>query len=265
VDKRIIGLLKLAKDWYPKTNGTVNAALGAVLNIWHDYRDAGIENPAGASVPPMDALQEANRFTDIGNVIIDEKESTVFLTENNMRLDVGAAAKGYATEAAADALVQKGYDSVLISAGGNVRAIGHPKDGIRSKWSVGVKDPDSPLKGSTEEENLLDVAYVTNVSVVSSGTYERYYTVNGKAFHHLIDPATLMPADYYKAVTVVTEDSGVADILSTALFIMPPEKSLKFAEDMEGVEALWVMPDNKLVFTSGMKQMMRDMGSASYK
>jgi len=128
---------------------------------------------------------------------------------------------------------------------------------------VGIKDPDSPLAGSTDESNLLDVAFVTNLSVVSSGVYERFYTVDGIAYHHLIDPETLIPADYYKAVTVVLEDSAQADLLSTVLFLMPPDESLNFAENLDGVEALWVMPDNEVVLTSGMKQMLRDMGGAT--
>ena len=263
VDARIIDLLKLAKTWYRQTDGRVNVAMGPVLAIWHTYRDAGIDDPAGAQLPPMDDLSQANQYTDIDQVIIDEQASTVYLAQAGMRLDVGAVAKGYATEAAAGRLTEKGYDSVLISAGGNVRAIGGPKDGVRSKWGVGVKDPNSPLAGSTDEENLLDVAFVTDVSVVSSGGYERFYTVNGQVYHHLIDPDTLMPASYYKAVTVITRDSAQADLLSTALFLMPPDESLRFAEHLDGVEAMWVLPDDTLMYTSGMAAMLRDAGGAT--
>ncbi len=262
VDPVIIDLLKLSKEWYQKSHGIVNIAMGSVLSIWHDYREAGINNPSEAKLPPTETLFEAAQFTDIDKVIIDEAASTVFLPDSHMSLDVGAVAKGYAAEVAANKLIEKGYDSVLISAGGNIRAIGTPKDGVRKNWGVGIKDPDSPLEGSTDEANLLDVAYVTNMSVVSSGVYERYYTVNGVQYHHLIDPVSLMPATYYKAVTVVTKDSGQADLLSTILFLMPPEQSLDFAENLDGVEALWVMPDNELVLTSGMKPVLRDLGGA---
>lgn len=265
VDSQIIDLLKLSKEWYEKTDGTVNVAMGSVLKLWHDYREAGEYDPFVAELPPMDKLEDAKQYTDIEKVIIDEQASTVYLSDSHMRLDVGAVAKGYATEIAADKLIDKGYDSVLISAGGNVRAIGKPKDGVRNKWGVGIKNPDSPLAGSTDESNLLDVAFVTNLSVVSSGVYERFYTVDGVNYHHLIDPRKLMPSDHYKAVTVVVENSAQADLLSTALFLMPPDESLKFAEELKSVEALWVMPDNEVVMTSGMKLMLRDMGGASYK
>lgn len=257
VDPQIIDLIKLSKEWYEKTNGTVNIALGSMLKIWHDYREAGVGDPENAKLPPMEDLKAASQYTDINKVIFDDAASTVYLEDKNMSLDVGAVAKGFATEAVAKLLMEQGYGSVLISAGGNIRAIGHPLDGVRDKWNVGIKDPDSPLEGSTDESNLLDVAMVTDTSVVSSGVYERFYTVDGKQYHHLIDPETLMPADHYKAVTVIVQDSGVADLLSTALFLMPPDESLKYAQSI-GVEALWVMPDNTLMFTPGMKQMLRD-------
>ena len=134
VDARIIDLLTQAKTWYKKTDGKVNVAMGSVLGIWHDYREAGLADPENAALPPMDDLQTAAQHTDIRDVVIDEAASTVYLTDKAMRLDVGAVAKGYAAEAVAGLLIEQGYDSVLISAGGNVRAIGHPEDGLRSKW-----------------------------------------------------------------------------------------------------------------------------------
>ncbi len=263
VDSHIIDLIKMSKEWYAKSDGLINIAMGSVLSIWHDYREAGIDDPSAAQLPPMSDLEAASQHTSIDDIIIDEAASTVYLADKDMRLDVGAVAKGYATEVVADLLMEKGYNSVLISAGGNVRAIGHPLDGKRIKWGVGIKDPNSPLAGSVDESNLLDVAFVTNLSVVSSGVYERFYTVDGKQYHHLIEPATLMPGDYYKAVTVMTENSGVADLLSTVLFLMPPEQAFQYAEALEGVEALWVMPDDELVTTSGMKALLRDLGGAS--
>lgn len=257
VDPQIISLIKLSKEWYEKTDGIVNIAFGPVLKIWHDYREAGMDDPENAELPPMEDLEAASQYTDINKVIVDEAASTVYLEDKHMSLDLGAVAKGFTTEYVEKLLEEAGYDSVLISAGGNIRAIGYPLDGVRDKWNVGIKNPDSPLEGSTDESNLLDVANVADTSVVSSGVYERFYTVDGKQYHHLIDPGTLMPADYYKAVTVIVKDSGVADLLSTALFLMPPEKSLEYAKNI-GVEALWVMPDNSLVFTPGIKDMLRD-------
>ncbi|MGI5918880.1 MAG: FAD:protein FMN transferase [Christensenellales bacterium] len=263
VDTDIIELIELSKEWHKKTDGVANIALGSVLSIWHEYREAGISDPSSAQLPPMADLKAASAHTDIDKVIVDKAASTVYLADPDMSLDVGAVAKGYATEVVARLLMEKGYGSVLISAGGNIRAIGAPLDGVRKKWGVGIKDPNSPLAGSTDESNLLDVAFVTDMSVVSSGVYERFYTVDGKQYHHLIDPDTLMPSTHYKAITVVTQDSGIADLLSTALFLMPPDMAQEFAESLDGVEALWILTDDAVVTTGGMKAMLRDMGGAT--
>lgn len=263
VDAQIIDLLKQAKQWDETTDGIVNVAMGSVLKIWHDYREAGMLDEATAELPPQDALEEAVQHTDINRVVIDEAASTVYLDDPDMRLDVGAIAKGYAVEAVADELIAQGYDSVLLSGGGNVRAIGAPKDGERDKWSVGITDPEISTDLIVQQQKLLDVAYVNDMSVVSSGGYERFYMVDGVPYHHLIDPRTLYPANYYQAVSVLTEDSTQADALSTALFLMPPDEALAFAQSMEGVEALWVMPDDTLMYTDGIKAMLRDLGGAT--
>ncbi len=260
VDKDIIGLLGQSQLWYQETGGMVNVAMGCVLRIWHDYREAGELGEADAKLPPKEALEEAARHTDIGNMIIDEAGSTIYLADPEMRLDVGAIAKGYAVEAITDELIALGYDSVLLSAGGNIRAIGSPRDGQRDKWRVGIAKPEMSFGIAVQPRELLDVAYVNDMSVVSSGGYERYYLVDGAAYHHLIDPITLFPANYYKAVTVFTQDSEAADVLSTALFLIPPEEALEFAKGLEGVEALWVMPDNSLMVTDGINEILYDPG-----
>lgn len=261
VDPLIIELIKEAKEWHEKTNGAVNIALGPVLKIWHDFRTAGIENPEGAELPPIELLEEAAKHCDIDKVVIDEENGTVMI-EQGMRLDVGSVAKGFAAQKTAEKLIDMGIDNILISAGGNVRAIGAPADD-RTKWGVGLKDPDSTLAYSTSEENLLDVAYVDGLSVVTSGSYERYYTVDEKNYHHIIDEKTLMPSQYYKSVTVITKDSTTADVLSTALFVMNQDDALKFVEGLDEVEALWVLADGEIMRSSGMAAYLRDIGGAS--
>jgi len=263
VDEAIVDLLRRAKQWEADTNGLVNVAMGAVLSIWHTCREAGALDETTAVLPPQEALEEAAKHIDIGKLVIDEAASTIYLADPDMRLDVGAMAKGYAVEVVEQELIALGYDSVLISAGGNVRAIGAPRDGQRGQWGVGIVDPEIPTGLIVQQQKLLDVAYVNDMSVVSSGGYERFYRVNGVPYHHLIDPETLYPANWYQAVTVLTEDSTRADALSTALFLMPPEEALAYAEGLEGVEALWVLPDDSLMFTDGMPGLLRDLGNAT--
>lgn len=263
VDKEIIDLILFSKDWDKRTGGRTNIAMGAVLSIWHDYREEGIDDPENAKLPPKPDLEEAAKYTDIDKVIVDTANSTVYLEDKRMSLDVGAIAKGFATEIVAKEIQAAGFTSGIISPGGNVRVLGKPLDGIRERWGIGIQDPSKMIV--TAEENLLDTIFVNNASVVSSGDYQRYYVVDGKVVHHLIDPDTLMPGDYYRAVTVVTENSGLADFLSTTVFLLPYEKSRELVESLEGVEAVWVMPDGKVNATEGMEKIMKSHGATGGK
>ena len=263
VDKEIIDLILFSKDMYYKYGQKTNIALGSVLNIWHDYRENAKIDPDNAKVPPIDELREANKYTDIDKVIVDIQNSTVYLEDSHMSLDVGSVAKGFATEIVAREVEEKGLKSAIISAGGNIRTIGKPLDGQRERWGVGLQNPDAnPL---IPETNVLDTVFINDASVVSSGDYQRYYKVGDKVYHHIIEPSTLMPGDYYRAVTVITPDSGEADFLSTTVFLLPYEESKKLVESIDGLEALWVFKDGTIEATEGMQRIMKSHGATGAK
>ncbi|MGE4283941.1 MAG: FAD:protein FMN transferase [Clostridia bacterium] len=263
VKQEIIDMLMLAKAWHDKTDGKVNIALGPVLSIWHSYREEGKSNPLDAKIPEIELLKKAALKTDITKLEIDNSNKTVFLREAGMSLDVGAVAKGFATEIVARELSEAGFSSFVISAGGNVRVVGQPQDGIRSKWGIGIQDPDKNTL--IPDTTPLDIVFMTDASLVASGDYERYYEVNGQRFHHIIDPTTLKPANYYRAVTILTENSAIADILSTAAFLLPYDKSKVFIESIPGVNAYWVFPNGSTTATDNMKDSLMNMGGASSK
>ncbi len=241
VDKEIFELLSYSKEIYETTNGKVNVAMGSVLKIWHEYRSAGLEDSENAALPPLDLLAEAKNHTDINAIELNEEKLEVYINNENVSLDVGAIAKGFAVERVAKALEKAGYKSVLISAGGNVRAVGKKPSG--DKWSVGISDPDG---GSSYPA----VVEISGASVVTSGSYQRFYTVDGKDYHHIIDPETLMPSKYFVSVSVVVKDSGLADALSTALFLMSEDEGRALCETL-GAEALWIYKDGKTSATAG--------------
>ncbi|WP_246213145.1 FAD:protein FMN transferase [Aminipila butyrica] len=242
VDPRIIDLLLFSKESYELTDGQLNVAMGAVLKIWHDYRTEGIDNPEKAKLPAVEQLEEAAKHADINKVIIDKENSTVFLADPEMSLDVGGVAKGYATEQVAQLAAQHGINSMLISVGGNVRAIGIRGDG--TSWRVGVQNPIDQDGANVCDVNLIDA------SLVTSGTYERYYIVDGVKYHHIIDPDTLFPARYFASVTILCKDSGKADALAK-IFNMPYEEGLALIESLPDTEALWVLEDGSLKYSSG--------------
>lgn len=245
VDEKIMELLVYAKELYTVTEGKMNIAMGSVLSIWHQYRTAGLEDPENAALPPMDKLEEAAQHTDIQQMILDEENSTVYLADPAMSLDVGAIAKGYATEQVALYLEGKGITGWILNVGGNVRCVGGRPDG--EPWAVGIENPD------TENTAQPYIAYLhlNGKSLVTSGSYQRYYTVDGVRYHHIIDPATLMPGTNYRSVSVLCTDSGRADALSTALFSMTYEQGKALIEGLTDAEAMWVLGDGTQLYSSG--------------
>ena len=243
VDPILFGLLTFCKSNYELVNGQTNVAMGSVLSIWHEYRELGLADPEHAAVPSAEELYRAGEHTDIDQMLLDPEKRTVYLTDPEMSLDVGAIAKGCAVELTARKMEAQGVDSLLMSIGGNLRSIGRKGDG--TPWRAGVQNPDL----SAKQQNLA-VIDLTDASLVTSGSYQRYYTVDGQQYHHIIDPETLYPAEHHWAVSVWTADSGLADALSTALFVMSLDEGKALVEGWPGVEALWVQKDGTLEYSS---------------
>lgn len=248
VDERIIDMLLYGVEMYNLTGGTVNIAMGSVLSLWHTYRSLGMDNPEEASLPPMEKLETAAEHTDISKMIIDEERCTVTLTDPLMSLDVGAVAKGYATECIARYLEERGISGYVLNIGGNIRAIGSKPDG--EKWTVGIENPLG--------EEYLAYLDISGQSVVTSGSYQRFYYVDGKAYHHIIHPDTLMPSEGFLSVSVVCQNSGFGDALSTALFCLSLEEGLELVESIPEAEALWVSEDGTQTVSSGWNEYVKD-------
>lgn len=245
VDKAVIELLLDCKEYYALTGGMVNVAMGNVLKLWHDARTDGIRDPQNAKLPSAEKLQDAALHTDIESIRIDVEASTVYLKDANTRLDVGAIAKGWATQKAAE----NAPAGLLISVGGNVCATG-PKLQDGTPWVIGIQDPDDPDKN-------LHTMYLKKGSVVTSGDYQRTYWVEGKPYHHIIDPQTLMPGTYWRSVSVVCQDSGLADALSTGLFLMDYEQGKALAQKC-GAEVLWVSISGEEFITAGFESKLKN-------
>lgn len=245
VDSAIISLLLDCKAYYTLTGGRVNAAMGGVLRLWHQAREQGTQDPDNARLPDREALGLAAAHMDFDTVIIDEAASTVFLSDPELSLDVGAIAKGWACQRAAE----NAPTGMLISVGGNVCATG-PKTDEGEPWIIGIQNPDDSAK-------FLHTLSVTGGAVVTSGDYQRVYTVKGKPYHHIIDPDSQMPSEHWRSVTVVCTDSGLADALSTALFLLPLEEGQALAERC-GAEALWLDANGEEYMTDGFRVLLRD-------
>ena len=255
-EKELIDLLLWAKDVQPGLHDRVNIALGAVLSIWHEYREAG------TAVPPEELLRDAALHTALSDVLIDAEKGTVQYLDPRLTLDLGAVAKGYTVEIIASRLLTSALPSYIMNAGGNVKCGESPRDG-RLHWGIAVQDPGDGKTAAPSGQ--ADILYLEDTSIVTSGDYQRFYTVDGVSYHHLIDPDTLFPGRHMRSVTVVTKDSAFADALSTALFLMPYAEGRAFVDALEGAEAFWVLNDRTIAYTDGLKDHLGSNGANAVK
>ncbi len=251
VDKKITDMLAFAQQMHTVTGGKTNVAMGSVLSIWHTYRERGLSDPTTAALPPMDELRAAAQHTAITDVVVDTDAHTLQFSDDALTLDVGAVAKGYAVECVADWLATEGHAGWVLNVGGNVRTVGAKPTG--EDWLVGIENPDTE-----SEETYVAYVYLTDKALVTSGNYQRYYLVDGKRLHHIIDPTTLMPSDRYRSVSVLCDDSGTADALSTALFCMDYAEGAALVGSLDGTEAMWVMPDGTRRYSDGFASYMKE-------
>lgn len=231
LDGEILSLLAYGLWIDSLTDGACRITYGAVLSIWHRYREAGV------AIPDPALLDKASLYTSPELLALDEAAGTAYLTSSEASLDVGAVAKGYATEAIARTLIAEGFSDFSLNVGGNLRLVG---DRART---VGIRDPHS--------DSILLSFEMESGSLVTSGNYERFYTVGGVRYHHLIDPKTAMPSNRWASVSVLTEDAGLADALSTALFMLDFEAGLALLQRVGGAEALWVTPEGEILSSEG--------------
>jgi thiamine biosynthesis lipoprotein len=227
------------------TRGRFDLTVGPLVDLW----GIGTES---AGVPDPDELAEAVDLIDYEEVELFDGRSEIFLPRPEMAIDVGGIAKGYAADEAARILRERGVDSALLDFGGNIMTIGTKPDDV--PWRIGLQIPEIEVPRG----QFLGIAEVTDLSVVTSGTYERYFIYQGTRYHHILDTETGQPVrNSLASVTIITEESMRADALSTAVFAMGLEEGMRFTEDLEDVEAIFVTEDRKVYLTSGAGETFR--------
>ena len=240
VDERILNLLEFALQMGDASGGKLNVCMGSLLSLWHEARTLGNEHPDQAALPDEEALRHAMEHMSTASLELDRVGGTVRILDPELQLDVGAVAKGWAVQRACRLAKEAGYSGFLISAGGNVCTVGQKSGG--KPWKIGLEQPD----GSGA---YLMVVELAECAAVTSGSYQRYFEVDGQRYCHIVDPDTGRPAEEYEMVTVICPDSAVGDALSTALFLLPREEGEALAADF-GAEVLWYS-DGSYVTTSG--------------
>lgn len=233
VSRPVFELIRCAKAASVLKDSAFNLAIGPLVKRWKiGFR--------GDSVPPAEDIAALQAITRPEDVVLDEASSSVFLTQKGMEIDLGAIAKGYIADRVRDYLRKEGAELGLINLGGNIQTLGSPEGG----WSVGLK---KPFAG----DELIGAMTVENRSVVTSGTYERYFEQNGRRYHHILDPRTGYPLDNeLDSVTIISNDSIDGDIWTTLMYGMGVEKGCAVLRARPDIEAIFVTKTKEVVLSS---------------
>lgn len=247
VDAELAARIEECRALQKETAG-VNIALGAPLKLWHTARETG-------EPPSDDALAQAMTHVSMNDVRVEgdeERGYTAEITDPDLSLDMGAAAKGFAADDIADDLREAGFDCFLLDCGAStIVCEGRPPG--REGWTVALRNPDASVNrsGVSDPAETLGERILSGQSLGTSGDYQKYFEKNGIFYSHILDPDSGRPADFVRAVTVIAPRAGLADFYSTALYALPYDRARALAERTPNVEALWVLEDGSVQATDG--------------
>lgn len=256
-DSRTIELIQRGIYYGDLSNGAFDITIGKAEDLWDFHAGEG-ESYEGAALPDADALAEAVSHVNYTCIHVDEKEQTVQLTDEEAELDLGGIAKGYIADAVCREMEGAGVTSAIVSLGGNIECIGGKpestgfagEDASYTDFAIGIEMPYS------DRTEIVGASGLQSGTMVTSGVYERYITVDGRRYHHILDVGTGYPVDTDVLGVTIKGDSGTSadcDALSTTCLILGSEKGKALIEGLDGYEALFILQDESLVTTTGMK------------
>lgn len=234
-------VLKEAKEHAIISNGAYEPTIGPLVKLWNIQ--AGEKERDW--IPSEFEIEEAKKLVSYDKLELLE-DNMVFLREKGMRLDLGGIVKGYAADEVSKILREKGIEKAMIDLGGNIFAHGSRIN--NEPWRIGVQNP-FELTGEH-----LGVMKIENQSIVTSGDYERFFELEGRKYHHIISRETGYPSENeITGVTIVSDRSIDGDALSTALFVMGIDRSMKLLKELEGVDAVFVTKDKNIYISDGIR------------
>ncbi len=235
VSPETMELLLFAQDMYEKTAGYLDVTVGPLIDLW--------DIKSGGYYPTDQELSAALGLLGMDDLILDESSGTAYLARPGMRVDLGALAKGYIADKVKALLLERGVKSGVLDLGRNILLMGEKPGNV--PFSIGIQSPN-------DDGALLRVLALRDRSLVTSGTYERYFDYEGRRYHHVLDPFTGFPADTgLSAVTILSDNSLWGDALSTACLLLGLEDGLALVDTIPEAEALFVRTDGAIVTSSG--------------
>lgn len=238
VSDELFFLIKRSKKISKLSNGYFDVSFESIKKVW-DFKQTKIE------IPTDSVISKSVSLINYKNIILDENLKTVFLKHKGMKIGFGAIGKGYAANQAKKIMVSKGIKSGVVNAGGDLTAWGKSPNG--TDWTVGVADPNN-------KRNVISWLTANDISIVTSGSYEKYMMIDGKRYCHIINPKTGWPVRGLKSVTVITKDAEIADGLSTTIFVLGATSGLALVNKLPGVECMIIKDDDTILFSDNAKK-----------
>lgn len=235
VSPETLDVIKKAMEISELSEGAFDITVAPLSQLWRAAREKKIP-------PAAEEVKERLDLVNYKNIEIDQ-EGKVFLRKQNMAIDLGGIAKGYAVDKAFQVLQSLGYKDFIVNAGGDLRAAGLRSD---QPWAVGIQHPREPQK-------LLAKVSISDSALATSGDYERFFMHQEKRYHHIFNPKDGIPTDGCQSVTVLHKEGMTADALATAVFVLGPEKGFALCRKFQGVECLMVDKDGKIISSPGLK------------
>jgi FAD:protein FMN transferase len=237
VSPDILEMLNKALYVSENTEGAFDITIGPVMSLYDFHK----------KIKPVDSEIRRNLpLVNYRNLSVDKKKSTVFLKEKGMLVDPGGITKGYTADKAAEILKQQGIHAGLVAVAGDIKAFGLKPDG--KPWKIGIRNPSA----NTTEDYIIATIELTDMAISTSGDYERSFIIDGKKYHHLIDPKTGYPASSCRSVSVIAKDGVFTDSFATGVFILGPDKGMKVLEKM-GFDGVIIDSTGKPHVTQGIR------------
>ncbi|MFI5153767.1 MAG: FAD:protein FMN transferase [Chitinophagales bacterium] len=192
------------------------------------------------ALPDKETAKQMARLINYRNIILDREKSSVMLKEKGMRIGFGGIGKGYAAEMAKKAMKERGLESGIVNASGDMTTWGLQADG--RPWTIGIADPNAKGK-------IFSYMNITDMAVATSGNYEKYILVDGRKYSHTINPRTGLPIIGIKSVTIITRNAEIADAMATPVMIMGILPGLNMINQIKDIEAI-VVDDHDVIYTS---------------
>lgn len=234
VNEEMFRIIQRSKRISDLTQGAFDISYGSVdKRLWNF--DSHMK-----ALPDAKTAKRMVRLINYNNILLDEKNCTVFLKEKGMRIGFGGIGKGYAAERAKYILKENGVESGIVNAAGDLTTWGLQPDG--KPWTIGIADPENV-------HHPFSYMNITDMAVATSGNYEKYILIGGKKYSHTIDPKTGLPVQGIKSVTIISPNAEIADAMATPVMVMGIRVGLDLIDQMKDIACI-IIDDNDTIYTS---------------